>query len=227
MKIRDRFDELRINPSRYHLESWVARAAKQGATKAFRVLDAGAGHAPYRSLFDQVTYETMDFAKVEGKAYGSLDYVCNIEAMPMPDYSYDLVICNQVLEHVPEPVAVLRELARVTKPGSQIWLSAPLFYAEHEQPYDFHRYTQFAWRTMAEKAGLIVVEISWLEGYFGTLQYQMKMAAVELPWKYFFTKLLFAVESVRFGRADIRRPRRDIGMCKNYCVVLQTPALAL
>lgn len=125
---------------------------------------------------------------------------------------------------MPEPNVAMRELARVTKPGGQVWLSAPLFYEEHEQPYDFHRYTQFAWRRMAAEANLDVVDIGWLEGYYGTLQYQLAMAARVLPSEFRLTRIMFGVQARRFGRLDRVAPRRDIGMCKNYRVVLTKPS---
>ena len=86
-----------------------------------------------------------------------------------------------MLEHLPEPLRVIEELGRVLKPGGTLWLSAPLFYAEHEKPYDFFRYTQFGLRRLLEAAGFEVVEIAWLEGYFGTLSYQVRVAGRALP----------------------------------------------
>ena len=39
------------------------------------------------------------------------------------------------------------------KPGGTLWLTAPLFYAEHERPYDYFRYTQFGLRHLLEREG--------------------------------------------------------------------------
>ncbi len=38
-------------------------------------------------------------------------------ALPFRDQSFDLVVCLEVLEHLPEPVRALRELRRVTRAG--------------------------------------------------------------------------------------------------------------
>ena len=117
---------------------------------------------------------------VKGKKYRQPDYVCDLVAIPVEDARFDHVVCTQVLEHLPEPLRVIAELGRVLKPGGTLWLSAPLFYAEHEKPYDFFRYTRTAW-ALLEDAGFEVGEIAWLEGYFGTLSYQVRVAGRALP----------------------------------------------
>jgi hypothetical protein len=68
-----------VNASREHLRAFAAEAAAVGRDKSFRVLDAGAGKMPYRSLFDHVTYEAADMVPEPG-----LDYVCDIAKMPVP-----------------------------------------------------------------------------------------------------------------------------------------------
>jgi methyltransferase family protein len=78
----------------------VAEAGRLGADKSFRVLDAGAGHAPYGSHFKHVAYETADFGEVD-KKYSHLDYTCRLEELPVADETYDLLLCSQVLEHLP------------------------------------------------------------------------------------------------------------------------------
>lgn len=208
------------NSSRHYLAEWAGEAAAVGSDKDFKVLDAGAGDAQYRSLFSHVTYETADFTAVN-KEYGQIDHVCDLADLPMPDSTYDMVFSSQTLEHLPNPITVLREFHRVLKPGGQAWLSAPFFYAEHEQPYDFYRYTQFAWKHMAEQTAFEVVDIQWLEGYYGTLSYQLGMAAgAMLKKRKPFLGMLFWLLARRFARADIRSKVTTVGMPKNYRVIL-------
>ena len=144
-------------------------------------LDAGAGRAPYRGLFAHARYETADFLAVKGKKYVAPDYVCDLVEIPVEDARFDHVLLTQVLEHIPEPARVVAELHRVLKPGGTLWLTAPLFYAEHERPYDFFRYTQFGLRHLLESAGFEVLELDWMEGYLGTLSYQARLMSKALP----------------------------------------------
>jgi SAM-dependent methyltransferase len=44
----------------------------------------------------------------------------NLESLPLPDASFDLVLCTQVIEHLLDPALGLRELARVLAPGGRL-----------------------------------------------------------------------------------------------------------
>lgn len=211
------------NSSRVHLDDWLRKAARSVAPGS-RVLDAGAGDARYRTLFASHTYETADFGKVD-KEYGVLDYECDLAAIPVEDQRFDLIIFTQVMEHLPDPLPVLVELRRILKPGGRIWATAPLFFEEHEQPYDFYRYTQFAWRRFGELSGLEVESLDWLEGYDGTLAYQLGVAARVLPKSQLPIRGVFVLLAWYFYRRDVRRPDRSRGLCKNYACVYRRPAL--
>lgn len=170
----------RGNSSRVYLHRFLTRAGET-VQPGELVLDAGAGRAPYRDLFAHAKYETADFLAVKGKKYTPPDYVCDLGEIPVEDARFDHVVLTQVLEHIPQPARVLAELHRVLKPGGRLWLTAPLFYAEHERPYDFFRYTQFGLRRLLEDAGYEVLEIDWMEGYLGTLSYQARLMSKSLP----------------------------------------------
>jgi SAM-dependent methyltransferase len=47
------------------------------------------------------------------------------EAVPEPDRSFDLISANMVFEHVSDPVSVLRESARLLKPGGRVVIHTP------------------------------------------------------------------------------------------------------
>jgi SAM-dependent methyltransferase len=205
--------------SRYHLERINGEFASTIPAGAL-VLDAAAGGQPYRHLLSHTRYEAADFEMVD-KPYAKSTYVCDLLNIPVEDQRFDYVVFNQGLEHMPEPVAVLTELARVTKAGGEMICTAPFFYEEHEQPHDFFRYTQFAYRYMFPKAGWEIARLEWMEGYLGTVAYQLECAATYLPRRVssFPLRLLFAVLAVVLYRFDIRKRHMTSGYPKNYVVI--------
>ncbi len=54
--------------------------------------------------------------------------VADARALPVPSEAVDLVVSSNVLEHVPEPFAVVDEMARVLRPGGHLWLSFTNWY---------------------------------------------------------------------------------------------------
>ena len=224
---------LTLNSSRVYLAQFAQRAAASLSNDA-RVLDAGAGDCPYRSYFSHAHYESTDLCHVE-KNYSCISYICDLKNIPIKSDCYDLVFCSQTLEHVPEPKEVVDELFRVLKPNGQLWLTAPLFFAEHEIPFDYYRYTRYGLKYLIQDAGYKVESIEWLEGYFGTLAYQLREAAKALPIKpkeyrlgifgiliVFFIgglKILFAALTVFFTWLDIRSKYVAGGQCKNFAVI--------
>jgi SAM-dependent methyltransferase len=176
---------------------------------------------------------------VDQKSYGDITYVCDLTQIPAPDSHYDLVLCTQVLEHVPEPKPVLQELFRVLKPGGAIWLTAPLFYEEHDIPFDFYRYTQYGLRHLLQTSGFTVEKLTWLEGYYGTLSHQLINAYRALPlrprdygggaWGILgclaglVLKPALAGISMLYGLLDLHYKYTARGLCKNYAVVATKP----
>ena len=118
-------------------DEWVASVARR-LPPGTRILDVGAGPCRYRSLFSHCEYQAQDFGQYQGTVYGQLDYVCDATAIPVEDGSFDAVLCTEVLEHVPEPIRVLKEIGRIVRLGGWAFISAPLGSALHQQPYHFY-----------------------------------------------------------------------------------------
>ena len=201
-----------------------------------RVLDAGSGTQPYRHLFAHAHYESADLMQVE-KAFAAPDYVCDLASIPVQDGRFDRVIFNQVLEHVAEPKEVLAELGRVLKPGGKIICTCPFFFEEHEVPFDYFRYTQFAHRHLFEAAGFRVLSVAWLEGWLGTVGYMLRAMARFLPFRPvgagFFIWLCWPLVILAkltafflagvFYRLDRHCKLTGPGFPKNYMVIAEKP----
>ena len=107
----------RLQPSRASVQyavrkPLVAWLAAQDV-RGLRVLDVGCGDRPYDTLL-----------------VGASEIV-----------GFDVVLCLQVLEHVPDPAAAVRELRRAVKPGGRVLLSTHGVYPFHPNPDDLWRWT--------------------------------------------------------------------------------------
>ncbi|MCL1937790.1 MAG: methyltransferase domain-containing protein [Candidatus Azobacteroides sp.] len=61
----------------------------------------------------------------------------DITAIPYEDHSFDLILCNHVLEHIPDDRKAMRELYRVLKSGGKAILQVPLSILAKETYEDF------------------------------------------------------------------------------------------
>ncbi len=140
-----------------------ARRAPTGLAEAQpgRVLDIGSGdrwiggHLPAGAH-----YVALDYPATGRDLYDARpDVFADAVSLPFADASFDAVVCLEVLEHVPDPAKVMREIARVLKPGARAWLSIPFLYPLHDAPFDFQRHTEFGIRRDAGQAGLEIVHV--------------------------------------------------------------------
>ncbi len=134
-----------------------------------RVLDVGAGDAPYRELFSHVTYMTSDWEQSPHEGAKTADIVASAEELGIGAGSFDAVLCTQVLEHVPDPATVLAELFRVLRPGGPLYLTAPLVWELHELPYDYFRYTSEGLSHLLCETGFAEVVITARNDSFATI----------------------------------------------------------
>ena len=203
------------------------------------VLDAGAGKQAYRGKFAHCRYEAADFEKVD-KPYAKSTYVCDLKAIPVEDGRFDAILFTQVMEHLPDPQAVAREFHRVLKPGGRILYTGPFWYEEHEQPYDFYRYTQFGVRQVFGQAGLEVVDLRWMDGYLASVAHQLKRMRSALPLNPFayggplrgptvypffmMLKLIAPLLAPMAAWADAGARHTASGFPMNYLAVIRKPS---
>ena len=71
--------------------------------------------------------------------YVDLNY--DVHDLKFPDGSFDIAVCNAVLEHVDDPQRAIAELRRVLAPSGVIWVEVPFIQAYHPSPLDHWRVT--------------------------------------------------------------------------------------
>ena len=161
----------------YEREEWIADEAKR-IPAGQRVLDLGAGPCTHRPLWTHCEYKTQDFCQYEGSsvgpladkgqwAYGHIDYVCDATSIPVANGAFDLVLCTEVMEHVPEPIKLVNEIARILRPGGKLLLSAPLGSGLHQEPFHFYGgFTPHWYYRFLSEAGFEQIVVTPNGGFF-------------------------------------------------------------
>jgi SAM-dependent methyltransferase len=131
-----------------------------------QLLDLGCGKAPFYAMYRPYIYDAI-CADWPNTRHGDtfVDVQCDLnEGLPFPANTFDTVLLSDVLEHLPEPLHLWSEMARVMKPGATLLMNTPFFYWLHERPFDYYRYTEFALRRFAELTGFKVTVLRAVGG---------------------------------------------------------------
>lgn len=103
---------------------------------SLEILDLGSGQGAF--LIDAATHGAIVTGLETNPAYIKKSYEAAAkagvqitviegrgEALPFPDNSFDFVNLSEVIEHVDDPLLLLREVHRVLRPGGRVYLSVP------------------------------------------------------------------------------------------------------
>jgi SAM-dependent methyltransferase len=66
---------------------------------------------------------------------------------------FNIVIADQVLEHVPAPLAAVENLRAMTAPGGHVMIAAPFLFRVHGRPKDYTRWTPEGLEELLKRAG--------------------------------------------------------------------------
>lgn len=123
------------------------------------VLDVGCGNKPYEGLFKCNRYVGLEYDNEANRESKKADFFYDGKTFPFADAEFDSIICNEVLEHIFNPNEFLSEINRVMKKGGYGIFTVPFVWDEHEQPYDYARYSSFGLKHLLELSGFEVVEL--------------------------------------------------------------------
>ena len=136
------------------------------------MIDIGAGPAPYKKIINEagLIYTSHDFEKYapdskipglqsnEWPSFGH-DLVCDINDLPID--KFDLALCTEVLEHVPDPVQALYSVRKTLKIGGQLLITVPFASRMHQAPYYFSSgFSNFWFEHHAPLCGFTVNDIT-------------------------------------------------------------------
>ena len=139
-----------------------------------KILDLGGKRRNKRGVFDIEAFSfQVDYANIDRQT--EPDYVCDAFYIPVKTGSYDAVILSELLEHVRDPITVLKQALRVLKVGGKAVVTAPFMFHIHGDPKDYGRYTDQYWLWAAREAGFSVGEIRSQGGFYALIANLLKV----------------------------------------------------
>jgi SAM-dependent methyltransferase len=186
---------LSANPDQYIVgtknaatrDAWVAQALTALPAGA-RLLDAGAGECQYKKHCGHLKYVAQDIAVYDGKGdsglqtgtwdFSQIDIVSDILSIPEPDASFDAVLCTEVLEHLPDPVRALDEMARLLRPGGMFVITAPFWSLTHFAPYHYATgFNRYFYEFHLGRLGFDIVEMTANGNFFECVGQELRRIA--------------------------------------------------
>jgi SAM-dependent methyltransferase len=129
-----------------------------------RLLDVGCGGAWLGDYFGDytgidVSPEAVEAARARGRQVLLVD---GDKPLPFDEASFDGVVLKDVLEHVAEPVTLVREVRRVLRPGGSVFASSPDAQRWAWDDYTHRRpFTRKSFRRLFEDQGLTVEKLGY------------------------------------------------------------------
>jgi len=215
------------------------------------VLDIGCGNGPFSHFCAQrgaeIIFADIDAAKVEathqglkGTAARALHpLVTDANPIPLDDARATKVIAMEVLEHVDDPKAFIRELVRVGKPGAQYLITVPDPLGESvqkklapdsyfQQPNHIRVFDRDTFEALVRESGLVIEKIEYYGFYWSIWWFFFWACKQDLAppwhpllnqWTQTWNTLLTLPDGARIKRA------LDEAMPKSQAIIARKPLL--
>ena len=215
--------------------AWLEKALKK-IPPGSRILDAGAGEQQFKRLCSHLEYVAQDFGQYDGAGDGkglhkgswdrsNLNIVCDITQIPEPDGSFDAIMCIEVFEHLPDPIAAIQEFARLLRPGGGLVLTAPFSSLTHQAPYHFYSgFSRYFYRTHLKGNGFEILDFESNGNFFEYLAQEIRRIpsvarryVTDCPGCFERYAMRFVLNMLeRFSQRDVRS---DELLCFGYHVL--------
>lgn len=100
------------------------------------------------------------FLNVDLHGYPSVDCLTDVHWLPFKAGTFEAVVSQEVVEHVPDPFRAVQEMSRVLSRGGRLYLQVPFVIGYHPGPEDYWRFTRAGVEQLLKKGGLACELIS-------------------------------------------------------------------
>lgn len=142
---------------RASIEMFLTDCARAGYFTG-SVLDYGSGNGTYRSIVEQAGARYVPFDRMDHPASVALTDVGPDD--PLDGFTWDAIVCTQVLQYVPNPRRLLRDIRRALEPGAPLIITGPTNWPCVEKE-DLRRWTREGIVDELGAAGFATVEAKY------------------------------------------------------------------
>ncbi|MDB4694600.1 class I SAM-dependent methyltransferase [Flavobacteriales bacterium] len=149
-------DRQYLQMGRNHLNNFVNKAAAEIPIKKGRLLEIGAqGRSEVQVAFNGFDIQSFDIVNTHNPDFLGDLTTHNPE---IPNQTFDVIACLEVLEHTLQPFDAVAELRRMLRDGGYLIISAPLNFRIHGPIPDCWRFTEFGWRVLLKNFDILKID---------------------------------------------------------------------
>lgn len=202
------------------------------------LLDAGAGEQLNRKYCGHLKYISQDFCQYNGgPAFGTglqnekwdtsaIDIVSDITAIPLAANSIDYVLCSEVIEHLPDPIAAIKEFVRLLRPGGLLIITAPFASVVHQAPYFYSTgFSNYWFKSTLESMNVSIERLDYNGDWFSFCRQEvLRLGSTARRYRdplWPFAYVVGIVAEVYF-RLSRPQPATDLGAMGIFCVAKKT-----
>jgi SAM-dependent methyltransferase len=129
---------------------------------------------PNNSISQYIKYSTVHTLDIDlnSKATYIAD-LCKNNSYIIPDNSYEIIVCTEVLEHTLNPFEAANEIYRILKPGGKIFVSTPFNLRIHGPLPDCWRFTEHGLKELFKKFKNINIESTDDDRFLMPIHYKL------------------------------------------------------
>jgi SAM-dependent methyltransferase len=225
-----------VNANENNRNKWLKETI--GAIPAeLRILDAGAGELRNKPLCAHLNYISQDVCQYEGNGdnqglqtgawdTSKIDLICDIVSIPESDASFDVILCSEVLEHLPDPQKALDEFSRLLKPNGKLILTAPFASLVHFAPYHYASgFSRYWYEYHLPLRNFEINEIVANGDWFSLIKQELfrlpKMSKHYGDWCWPFTYLITGIGLMYFSLRSQLKVADDVACFGWHCVAVK------
>lgn len=202
-----------------------------------RILDAGAGELRNKPLCAHLNYVSQDVCQYEGRGdkqgfqtgtwdTSKVDLVCDIVNIPEPDASFDVILCSEVFEHLPDALKALDEFSRLLKPNGRLITTAPFASFVHFAPYHYATgFSRYWYEYHLPPRNFAIQELTPNGDWFSYARQELlrlpSMARSHGEWSWPFAYLLAGMGFLYFAIRGKSLPSDDVACFGWHCVAVK------